>query len=125
MIILGHLGILIYIFLGKTATWDMDRKMTAALTVAPVFAAYFVAVVKNFVAGAEDAGTGPKVNYNYALISFILPAILLLGIIYIVHIFPTQEFSKPEKLQQALAGLEVCLGGTVGFVVDSLFPRAA
>jgi len=48
----------------------------------------------------------------------------MLGVAYVVYTFPNEEFSKPERLQQVLAGLEVCLGGVVGFVVDNLFPRA-
>ena len=123
-IVLGHIGILVYIFVGKSDTWDLDRKMAAALTVAPVFAAYFVAVVKNFVGTAEEAGRGPKVNYNYAVISFFVPACLLIGVAYVIYIFPSDDFADPQRLQQVLAGLEVCLGGVVGLVVDNLFPRA-
>jgi hypothetical protein len=122
-IVLGHIGILVYVFLGKSDTWDVDRKMSAALTVAPVFTAYFVAVVKNFIAKGEESGPGPMVNYNYAAISFFVPACLLAGVAYVVYAFPSEQFSEPERLQQVLAGLEVCLGGVVGFVVDNLFPR--
>jgi len=121
-IVIGHLGILIYIFLGKSGTWDIDRKMSAALTIAPVFTAYFVAVVKNFIARGEEFGPGPMVNFNYAAISFIVPICLLAGVIYVIYTFPSEQFSEPERLQQVLAGLEVCLGGVVGLVVDNLFP---
>jgi len=122
-IVLGHIGIIVYIFLGKSGTWDVERKMSAALTVAPVFTAYFVSVVKNFIAKGEELGPGPVVNYNYAAISFFLPACLLGGLVYVVYSFPSEQFSEPERLQQILAGFEVCLGGVVGYVVDNLFPR--
>lgn len=122
-IIVGHLGILLYIFFGKTATWDIGRQMSAALTVAPVFTAYFVAVVKSFVDSGTDHGPGVMVNWNYAIVSFVIPAFLMVGVLYVVYVFPTEQFSKPESLQQVLAGLEVLLGGVVGYVVDNLFPR--
>ncbi|MDQ8729279.1 hypothetical protein [Bradyrhizobium sp. LHD-71] len=122
-IIAGHFGIILYIFFGKADTWDVNRQLSAALTVAPVFAAYFVAVVKSFVDSSEERGPGKLVNWNYAFVSFIIPAFLMAGVFYVVHVFPTEQFSKPESLQQALAGLEVLLGGVVGYVVDSLFPR--
>ena len=122
-IIAGHLGIILYIFAGKTDTWDINRQISAALTVAPVFTAYFVAVVKSFVDSGSDHGPGRMVNWNYAIISFLLPVCLMAGVVYVVYVFPTEQFSKPESLQQVLAGLEVLLGGVVGYVVDNLFPR--
>lgn len=123
-IVFGHVGILIYIFVGKSDTWDIERKMSAALIVAPVFTAYFVAVVKNFIAKGEEFGPGPKVNFNYAAISILVPMMLLAGVAYVIYVFPSEQFSEQGRLQQALAGLEVCLGGVVGFVVDNLFPRS-
>jgi hypothetical protein len=123
VIVTGHLGIIVYIFLGKGDVWDIERKMSAALTIAPVTAAYFAAVVKSFVEHSGDRGPGDKVNLNYAAISFLVSGCLLLGVFYVVYSFPYEGFDKPERLQQALAGLEILLGGVVGFVVDSLFPR--
>jgi hypothetical protein len=122
-IIGGHIGIIIYIFFGKADTWDIHRQMSSALTVAPVFTAYFVAVIKNFVDTSEEFGPGRMVNWNYAAVSFLIPVCLMGGVFYVVYVFPTEQFSKPESLQQVLAGLEVLLGGVVGYVVDSLFPR--
>lgn len=123
MIVIGHASILLYIFLGKSDVWDVERQISAALTVAPVSAVYFASVVKSFILGGAETGPGESVNINFALVSFLVPFGLLVGVFYIVHAFPNQEFSKPERLQQALAGLEVCLGGVVGFVIDNLFPR--
>jgi hypothetical protein len=79
-IIAGHLGIILYIFFGKTDTWDINRQMSAALTVAPVFTAYFVAVVKSFVDSGEESGPGRLVNWNYATVSFVIPVCLMAGV---------------------------------------------
>jgi len=66
-------------------------------------------------------GSGDFVNLNYALICIFIPAALLIMLFYAVYSFPASEFTKPEQLQQWLAGSEVLFGGTVGFVMSDLF----
>ena len=120
-IVVGHILIILYIFLGKSDTWDIQRQISAALTVAPVTAVYFSAVVKNFVTNAQSTAPQVYVNYNYTLITFFIPFLLLVAVFYVCYHFPSGEFSKPEQLQQALGALEIFLGGVVGVVVESLF----
>jgi hypothetical protein len=125
MIITGHVVIIAYIFVGRSDVLDMATRTAAALTVAPITAVYFTNVVKSFVAGASDIDGGERVNWNYAGVSFLIPLLLMVGIIYVLSIYPKEQFTKPEQLQAMLSGLEVCLGGTVGLVVDSLFKHPA
>ena len=122
-IIIGHLLIMAYIFVGRADVLDMATRTAAALTVAPITAVYFANVVKNFLAGGLETGPGERVNWNYAGVSFVVPLSLMAAVLYVVSIYPKEQFAKPEDLQAALSGLEACLGGTVGLVVDSLFPR--
>lgn len=123
IIILGHMLIIAYIFVGRPEYLDMSTRTATALTVAPVTAVYFTNVVKSFLGSATQTDPGDRVNWSYTAISVLIPTSLMVSIVYIISIYPREQFTTPQQLQATLSGLEVCLGGTVGLVVDSLFPK--
>jgi hypothetical protein len=51
-------------------------------------------VVKSFVAVASDVGPGERVNWNHPGVSLQLMA----GIVYVLSIYPKEQFTKPEQL---------------------------
>src|SRR4051794_11077879 len=104
VIVLGHFSLAGMIVTMKDDTWTRDLKQSAILTISPVTVAYVVAVVKAWIDGQRVMGSGDPVNWNYAAISIIIPTLLLAFLFYTVHAFPASDFTKPEQLQQWLAG---------------------
>jgi hypothetical protein len=121
MMVVGHFALAIFIVVGMDATWTRDIKQAAILTISPVTVTYVVAVVKTWIEGQRLFGPGETVNINYALISILIPGLLIAFVFYTVYTFPAPEFTKTEQLQQWLAGAEVAFGGTVGFIMSDLF----
>lgn len=121
LIVFGHFALAAYIIIGKDDTWTREIKESAILTISPVTVTYVASVVKAWIEGQRQVGGGEFVNYNYAVVSFLIPCVLFLVLGYTIYEFPAEEFSKPEQLQQWLAASEVIFGGTVGFVISDLF----
>jgi|GEM_PF-2765588 len=121
MLVLGHFALAFYIIVIKDATWTKDIKQNAILTVSPVTVTYVVAVVRTWIEGQRQVGSGESVNLNYALICLLIPGSLLAFLFYTIYSFPADDFTKTEQLQQWLAAAEVVFGGTVGFVMSDLF----
>jgi hypothetical protein len=123
IIILGHLGLIVTLLTNEILS--VDQKIKVLLALAPIATAYFVAVVKNIIGAQKVFAPGPMVNVNFVAISILLPSIFILFIFYLIKGYPTQLADDSDLLQRWIAGLEVGLGGTVGLVVDDLFPRAS
>lgn len=123
LIVIGHLIVFSYIIIGKDASWNLDRKITAILTLAPVFAAYFVSVVQSFISDQSNFDPGQNINANFIGVSILLPLVLFAVVGYTLYSFPSQEFDKPEQLQRWLSAIEIGFGGTVGLIIEDLFPR--
>lgn len=122
-ILVGHATILAYVFLGKSDVWTFNQQWTVALTVAPVTAVYFSAVVKNFIQQGSAKELGGEVNLNYAGVSIVIPVSLFCLVLYVIQAYPSQQLDDVDTLQKVVAGAETMLGGVVGYVVDNLFPR--
>jgi hypothetical protein len=121
ILVLGHFALAGFIVIGKDATWTRDIKQAAILTISPVTVTYVVAVTKSWIDGQRLTGSGEFVNLNYSIIYILIPVLLILFLFYTVYSFPSEDFTKPEQLQQWLAGAEVVFGGTVGLIMSDLF----
>jgi hypothetical protein len=121
LMVLGHFGLAVFIIAGMDDTWTRDIKQGAILTISPVTVTYVVAVVKAWIEGQHRTGKGEYVNLNYALVSMLIPALLLAFLFYTIYSFPGADFTKPEQLQQWLAASEVVFGATTGFIMSDLF----
>jgi hypothetical protein len=124
IIVLGHLSIGAVVLLAKDNVFNPSQKSAVLLVLAPVFSIYFVAVVRSFIAGRENSGPGTAVNYNYVAIVVLLPIVQLAAAHYLVISYPGAIATDTQALQQWLSALEVFLGGTVGLIVENLFPKA-
>lgn len=124
LVIIGHLLVFLFIVIGKDSEWNLDRKINAILTLAPVFTAYVVSVVQSFIGEQCTFDRGPVVNINFIAVSILFPVTLFAIIGYTLYSFPSQEFDRPEQLQRWLSAIEVGFGGTVGLIVEDLFPRS-
>jgi hypothetical protein len=123
IIVLGHFLVGFVVLIGKDAVLDADQKISVLLVLAPVFSIYFVSVVRGFIASAEDMTSGPIVNLNFAAIALLLPLAQFFAVLYLTISYPSSIVPNIDDLQKWLSALEVFLGGTVGLVVDNLFPK--
>jgi hypothetical protein len=124
LMIVGHLGLIVLILLHLDKYLDAKQKMQVILTLSPVTAAYFVSVVKSFVVDQEIFEPGRPVNLNFVGVAIVLPGCLIGFLYYLVLRYPDTIASDVNSLQTWTAAAEVALGGTVGFVVDDLFPKS-
>ena len=122
VIVCGHLIILAALILQRDLSSDQKTKIL--LTLSPIATTYLVSVVKSFISNSAPVVNLTPVNMNYVLITIILPVVLLLFIFYFIAAYPTSLADSSDALQKWVASVEVALGGTVGLVVDDLFPRA-
>jgi hypothetical protein len=123
IIILGHVGLIALILFYLDAFLDAKQKMQVILTLSPVTAAYFVSVVKGFVAEQGILDAGPAVNLNFVGISILVPLCLIGFLAYLILRYPSSIAGDVNSLQTWTAAAEVALGGAVGIVVDDLFPK--
>jgi hypothetical protein len=123
IILLGHLFIIVLILLYLDKYLDSKQKMQVILTLSPVTAAYFVSVVRGFITSQLDFGPGILVNWNYVGISVIIPLALISFIVYLIVRYPSSIAGDVSTLQTWTAAAEVALGGSVGLIVDDLFPK--
>ena len=125
IIVLGHLSLGAVVFLAKDDVFTPDQKTSVLLVLAPVFSIYFVSVVRGFIASGADVSDGPYVNWNFVGITILLPAVQLIAVMYLILKYPSGIAADTDTLQRWLSGLEVFLGGSVGLVVENLFPKPA
>src|SRR5262249_19083964 len=122
IIIIGHLmtvGLAVILLTGKL---DEAQLRSILLTLGPVATAYFAAVVTSFLCRRAEFESGPRVNLNFAAIAVILPTLFVAATMSLVATYPSTLAGNIESLQQWIAGIEIALGGTVGFLIAQLFP---
>ena len=121
LIVVGHFALVVCVL--TQGEMSPDQRVKIMLTLGPIATAYFVSVVKNFIANPGPVqGTSP-VNANFFSICLMLPAAFMGFIAYLIIQYPSSIADNSDSLQQWIAAIEIALGGTVGLVVDDLFPR--
>lgn len=125
LIIFGHLSIGAAVLFARDDVFDFSQKISIILVLSPVFSVYFISVVRSFIEHAETVALGKKVNLNFVGVAVLLPAIQLFGVHYLVYSYPSSFAVDTASLQRWISGMEVFLGGTVGLLVDDLFPKKA
>jgi hypothetical protein len=123
LIVVGHLSIAAAVLFARDDVFDFSQKIGVLLVLGPVFSVYFVSVVRRFIVDAQQRRIGEKVNANFVGICLLLPSVQLLFVHYLIYYYPSTISGDIDSLQRWISGMEVFLGGTVGLVVDDLFPR--
>lgn len=122
LIIGGHFGLIALVLLFLDRYLNANQKMQVILTLSPVTAAYLVAVVRSFVRGQARFNKGPLVNGNMIGISILFPALLISFLAYLILRYPSSLAGDVSSLQTWTAASEVAFAGTVGMIVEDLFP---
>jgi hypothetical protein len=122
LIIVGHFGLIGLILFYLDAYLNGPQKMQVILTLCPVTAVYLVAVVKSFLAGQRRFDKGDPVNANMVGISILFPLALLSFLAYLILRYPSSIAGDLNALQTWVAASEVAFAGTVGLIIDDLFP---
>lgn len=121
IMIIGHFLVIFLLVFQDSMSYE--QKIKILLTLGPIATAYFVSVVKSFILNSEPVTNTTKVNMNYFSIAILLPTVFMVFIIYLVISYPSALIGNSDSLQQWIASIEIALGGTVGFLVDDLFPK--
>ncbi|RWE16027.1 MAG: hypothetical protein E5V92_17930 [Mesorhizobium sp.] len=111
------------ILIAKDSVFNQSQKISILLILGPVFSIYFVSVVRGFIETQADLSAGSAVNYNFVAIAIFLPVVQLAAVFYLLYSYPGSIAADTDGLQRWISALEVFLGGTVGLVVDNLFPK--
>lgn len=123
IIICGHIGLILLILFYLDDYLNAAQKLQVVLTLSPVTAAYFVSVIRTFVAEQANLEPGLPVSVNFVAVSVLLPSCLVGFLAYLILKYPSSIAGDVNSLQTWTAAAEVALGGAVGLVVDNLFPK--
>jgi hypothetical protein len=86
-------------------------------------AVYLVAVVKSFLARQRQFDQGHRVNGNMIGISILFPVTLFSFLAYLILRYPSSIAGDVNSLQTWTAASEVAFAGTVGLIIEDLFPN--
>lgn len=123
-VMLGHVGLLPFIFLYVDRP-PLDERMDIAMIIGPLTAAYFVSVVRYAIDnGMTDfAATPVKVNALYVVTSVfvVLPFILAIYFLLVLYQNGDLEFGF---VKNGVAVIELFLGAAFTMFIDSMFGKA-
>jgi cytochrome bd-type quinol oxidase subunit 2 len=122
LIILGHFGLIALILLYLDSYLNASQKMQVILSLCPVTAIYLIAVVRSFLAKQRQFDQGEPVNGNMVGISILFPAAIISFLAYLILRYPSSIAGDVSSLQTWTAASEVAFAGTVGLIVEDLFP---
>jgi len=122
IIIIGHLFSAGLVMAYLDRYMNVTQRIQVLLTLLPLTAAYFMSVVRNFVASQFDRSPGRRVNWNFAVLSLVSPLALIVFIDYLILTYPSNIVGNVQELQSWTAGVELVIGTALGLVVADLFP---
>jgi hypothetical protein len=122
-VILTHAPSFFVIVAARQAYFPPEMRLNLALTLIPVTATYFMAIVRDAVEkqGAE-AGQG-KVDFNYYSIAIVTTLLFCASLLYFVFFFPDVGGPRVEDLQRWLIVLEIAFGAAFGLIAQDLYGK--
>jgi hypothetical protein len=123
LIILGHFGLIMLILIYLDSYLNASQKMQVILSLCPVTAVYLVAVVRSFLARQRQFDQSYRVNGNMIGISILFPIALISFLAYLILRYPGSIAGDVSSLQTWTAASEVAFAGTVGLIIEDLFPN--
>lgn len=125
IIVLGHLGLLVVVVAYVSRALEPEQQTRVLLSLGPVAATYFVAVIKTSIRERYNPPNKIRVRRDFAVYAIAVVTFFMSALYYFCLRFPSGLTADGESLSQWISGTEVALGGTLGLIVDALFPGPA
>jgi hypothetical protein len=122
IIVGGHIGLLIVVLTYLSKLLEPDQQTKVLLSLGPVASTYFVAVVKTAIRERHNFSPSLHVSIEFSAIAIALSLVFVGGLYYFCLGFPNAIAQDTDSLSKWILGVEVALGGSLGLVVDVLFP---
>lgn len=123
LVILTHIVSYAGVILFKSEHIPPNDRFDVALVLIPVSAAYVVAIVRSAINRQGEIGTTTVVNWNYALVTFLITAAFCLALLVIVFGYPSVGASDIATLKRYMLLVEVAFGGAFGLIAEDLFGK--
>jgi hypothetical protein len=89
--------------------------------VAPIFSAYSMAVVREFLRGTSDAADARVAPFGFVFVSFLFPVLFACALAAVLWGFRIGVIESIDTLKRAFAAVETVFGVYVGAVTHALF----
>jgi hypothetical protein len=118
----GHIGLLILVVVRLGSVLEPDQQTRVLLSLGPVASTYFVAVIKTAIRERYNLGPSQVVSIEFSSFAVVLSVFFVGSLYYFCLSFPGSVAQDSESLAKWISGVEVALGGSLGLIVDVLFP---
>jgi hypothetical protein len=123
-LIVAHASAILTVFyLRRYLELSVQFELVSIMT--PVFTVHTSAVVKDFIRNQASVRSPERVNFNFVFISLFFPVILTLSLFCVLIAYPLNIIDSVDNLRRAVLGCEICFGGYLGLLTESLFHNKA
>lgn len=124
VVMVGHVGLLPYIFLYVDRP-PLNERIDIAMLIGPLTAAYFVSVVRYAIdhEAADFKADGARVNTLYVATSVFVVLPFVAAIYYLLWMFQRDE-GDFEFVKNGVGVIELFLGASFTMYIDNLFGKA-
>lgn len=102
---------------------DSTERLDVALTLIPVSAGYFIAVVRSAIQNQSPDATTTKVNFNYSAIVLLVSIAFCVALLCFVFSYPRVVGPTIVELKRWLVIVEIGFGGGFGLIAEDLFGK--
>jgi hypothetical protein len=120
--ICAHFGAILYVLLLGVQYFTFDQELDVILLLAPLFSAFTLGIVTDFVKHRQSRARGPRVNGAFVFVSLFFPLVYTIAIFGLVYAYgPLGWIGKFDELRRGVAGCETIIGAALGIVMGTLF----
>lgn len=123
LVIITHIISFFAIVVIRQAYFHPEMRLNLALTLIPVTATYFMAIVRDAVETQRDRSVGIPVSINYVAIALIVTIAFCASLLYFVFWFPEVGGPRAEDLQRWLLVIEIAFGAAFGLIAQDLYGK--
>ena len=119
--ICAHFGAMMYVLALGAQYFRFDQALDIILILAPLFSAFTLAIVADFVKHRSQRAAGPRVNGAFVFVTVFFPIIYTIAIFGLITAWPLGWIAKIEQLRRGVAACETLIGAALGIAMGALF----
>lgn len=117
----SHFGAMLFVLVLGTNYFTFDQALDVILILAPLFGAFTLAIVSDFIRNREKKAKGPSVNAPFVFITLFLPSVYVIAVFGLIAAWPLEWITSIDQLKRGVAVCETVVGASLGLVIGSLF----
>jgi hypothetical protein len=119
--ICSHFGAMLLVICLAARYFTFDQALDIVLILAPLFSAFTLGIVSDFVRNRTSHATGPLVNRPFVFVTLFFPFIYTVAVFGLIIAWPMGWIAKIEQLRRGVAACETLIGAGLGIVMGTLF----